>query len=38
MQSAVERLTAAGLTEDAIRRLLENELAQLKEGVIRRRR
>ena len=37
MQSAVERLAAAGLTEDAIRRLLENELAQLKEGVIRRR-
>ena len=28
---------AAGLTEDAIRRLLENELAQLKDGVIRRR-
>ena len=37
MQSAVERLAAAGLAEDAIRRLLENELAQLKEGVIRRR-
>jgi GntR family transcriptional regulator len=37
MQVAVERLAAAGLTEDAIRRLLENELAQLKEAVIRRR-
>jgi len=37
MQSAVERLAAAGLAEDAIRRLLENELAQLKEGVIRGR-
>ena len=37
MQSAVERLAAAGLTEDAIRRLLENELAQLKDGVIRKR-
>jgi GntR family transcriptional regulator len=37
MQSAVERLAAAGLAEDAIRRLLENELAQLKDGVIRRR-
>src|SRR5258708_23225552 len=30
MQSAIERLVAAGLTEDAIRRLLENELAQLR--------
>jgi GntR family transcriptional regulator len=30
MQSAVDRLAAAGLTEDAIRRLLENELAQLR--------
>src|SRR5262245_33292023 len=37
MQSAVERLSVAGLTEDAIRRLLENELKQLKDGVIRRR-
>lgn len=32
MQSAVDRLTAAGLTEDEIRRLLENELAQLRAG------
>jgi len=30
MQSAVERLAEAGLTEDEIRRLLENELAQLR--------
>ncbi|MCU1263066.1 MAG: transcriptional regulator, GntR family [Bryobacterales bacterium] len=37
MQSAIERLAAAGLTEDAIRRLLENELAQLRAGVIGRR-
>ena len=29
MQSAVERLAAAGLAEDEIRRLLESELAQL---------
>ncbi|HYL99711.1 MAG TPA: GntR family transcriptional regulator [Blastocatellia bacterium] len=32
MQSAVERLAEAGLTEDEIRRLLENELAQLRAG------
>jgi GntR family transcriptional regulator len=30
MQSAVDRLAAAGLTEDKIRRLMENELAQLR--------
>jgi len=30
MQSAVERLVEAGLTEDEIRRLLENEFAQLR--------
>jgi GntR family transcriptional regulator len=36
MQSAVERLAAAGLTEEAIRRLLENELAQLRAGVMKR--
>ncbi|HEY3743395.1 MAG TPA: GntR family transcriptional regulator [Bryobacteraceae bacterium] len=30
MQSAVDRLTAAGLSEDEIRRLMENELAQLR--------
>jgi GntR family transcriptional regulator len=34
MQSAVDRLTAAGLTEDEIRRLMENELAQLRAGEI----
>ena len=32
MQSAVDRLAAAGLTEDEIRRLMENELAQLRAG------
>ncbi len=32
MQSAIERLAAAGLTEDEIRRLMENELAQLRAG------
>ena len=32
MQSAVDRLAAAGLTEDEIRRLMENELAQLRTG------
>jgi GntR family transcriptional regulator len=31
MQSAVERLVAAGLTGDEIRRLLENELALLRD-------
>ena len=30
MQSAVDRLATAGLTEDEIRRLMENELAQLR--------
>jgi GntR family transcriptional regulator len=37
MQSAIERLAAEGLTEDAIRRLLENELAQLREEAIGRK-
>jgi GntR family transcriptional regulator len=37
MQSAIERLVAAGLTEDAIRRLLENELAQLRAEVTGRK-
>jgi GntR family transcriptional regulator len=32
MQSAVDRLSTAGLTEDEIRRLMENELAQLRAG------
>jgi GntR family transcriptional regulator len=32
MQSTVDRLAAAGLTEDEIRRLMENELAQLRAG------
>lgn len=32
MQSAVDRLATAGLTEDEIRRLMENELAQLRAG------
>ena len=32
MQSAVERLVAAGLTGDEIRRLLENELAVLRDA------
>jgi GntR family transcriptional regulator len=30
MESAVERLATAGLTEEEIRRLMENELAQLR--------
>jgi len=34
MQSAVDRLAAAGLTEDEIRRLMENELAQLRVGAV----
>src|ERR1700736_3335212 len=37
MQSAIERLAGEGLTEDAIRRLLGNEIAQVRAGVIRRR-
>src|SRR5258708_33540722 len=37
MQSAVDRLTAAGLEEDEIRRLLERELAQLKAEVAGRK-
>ena len=32
-QSAVERLAEAGLTEDEIRRLMENELAQMRTEV-----
>jgi GntR family transcriptional regulator len=32
IQSAVERLAAAGLTGDEIRRLMENELALLRDG------
>lgn len=31
-QSAIERLASAGLTEDEIRRLMENELALLRSG------
>jgi GntR family transcriptional regulator len=34
MQSAVDRLLTAGLTEDEIRRLMENELAQLRAGEV----
>ena len=34
MQSAVDRLSTAGLTEDEIRRLMENELAQLRAGEV----
>jgi GntR family transcriptional regulator len=37
MQSAVDRLAAAGLTEDEIRRLMENELAQLRAEVTGRK-
>jgi GntR family transcriptional regulator len=37
MQSAVDRLSTAGLTEDEIRRLMENELAQLRAGEVTRR-
>jgi GntR family transcriptional regulator len=37
MQSAVDRLSTAGLTEDEIRRLMENELAQLRVGEVTRR-
>ena len=32
MQTAIDRLSMAGLTEDEIRRLVENELAQLRAG------
>jgi GntR family transcriptional regulator len=32
VESAVERLAAAGLTGDEIRRLVENELAELRDG------
>jgi len=32
VQSAIERLTASGLNEDEIRRLVENELALLRDG------
>lgn len=32
VQSAIERLAASGLTEDEIRRLVENELALLRDG------
>ena len=34
MQSAVDRLSTAGLTEDEIRRLMENELTQLRAGEV----
>lgn len=34
MQCAVDRLSTAGLTEDEIRRLMENELAQLRAGEV----
>jgi GntR family transcriptional regulator len=34
MQSAVDRLSTAGLTEEEIRRLMENELAQLRAGEV----
>lgn len=37
MQAAVDRLSTAGLTEDEIRRLMENELAQLRAGESARR-
>ena len=36
MQSAVDRLSTAGLTEDEIRRLMENELARLRAGEVTR--
>jgi GntR family transcriptional regulator len=36
IQSAVDRLSTAGLTEDEIRRLMENELAQLRAGEVTR--
>ena len=37
MQSAVDRLASAGLTEDEIRRLMENELAQLRAEITGRK-
>jgi len=37
MQSAVDRLTAAGLGKDGIRRLLESELAQLRTEITGRK-